>query len=173
MRINSFFPIYTQTNVLRMLFLGFSAGLPLLLIFGTLSFWLREAGHELSTIGFFSWIGLVYAFKWAWSPLVDQMPIPVLTSKLGRRRAWLLVSQIMVGVGLIGIATTDPSQGLSVVIGFAILTATASATQDIALDAFRIESGLIEEQGAMAATYQMGYRIAMITSSAGTLLLGS
>ena len=91
MRINSFFAIYTQTNVLRMLFLGFSAGLPLLLIFGTLSFWLREAGHELSTIGFFSWIGLVYAFKWAWSPLVDQMPIPVLTSKLGRRRAWLLV----------------------------------------------------------------------------------
>jgi PAT family beta-lactamase induction signal transducer AmpG len=173
MRINSFFAIYTQTNVLRMLFLGFSAGLPLLLIFGTLSFWLREAGHELSTIGFFSWIGLVYAFKWAWSPLVDQMPIPVLTPKLGRRRAWLLVSQIMVGVGLIGIATTDPSQGLSVLIGFSILTATASATQDIALDAFRIESGLIEEQGAMAATYQMGYRIAMITSSAGALLLAS
>jgi len=173
MRLNTFFAIYMQTNVLRMLFLGFSAGLPLLLIFGTLSFWLREAGHELSTIGFFSWIGLVYAFKWAWSPLVDQMPIPVLTTKLGRRRAWLLLSQIMVGISLIGIATTDPAQGLSVLIGFAILTAFASASQDIALDAFRIESGLIEEQGAMAATYQIGYRIAMITSSAGTLLLAS
>ncbi len=172
-RINSFFIIYTQTNVLRMLFLGFSAGLPILLVFGTLSFWLREAGHDLSTIGFFSWIGLLYAFKWVWSPLVDQMPIPVLTIQLGRRRAWLLISQILVSVGLIGIATTDPSQGLSVLIGFSILTAFASATQDIALDAFRIESGLIEEQGAMAATYQMGYRIAMITASAGTLLLAS
>ena len=132
-RINSFFIIYTQTNVLRMLFLGFSAGLPILLVFGTLSFWLREAGHDLSTIGFFSWIGLLYAFKWVWSPLVDQMPIPVLTIQLGRRRAWLLISQILVSVGLIGIATTDPSQGLSVLIGFSILTAFASATQDLSL----------------------------------------
>ncbi|MDA0862119.1 MAG: MFS transporter [Proteobacteria bacterium] len=173
MTVTAFFKIYTQENVLRMLFLGFSAGLPLLLVFGTLSFWLREAGLELSAIGFFSWIGLVYAFKWAWSPLVDQLPIPVLTAKFGKRRSWLLVSQIAVGIGLFGIATSDPSKGMSALIGFALLTAFASATQDIALDAFRIESGLIEDQGAMAATYQMGYRLAMITSSAGALFLAS
>lgn len=173
MTVTDFFKIYTQTNVLRMLFLGFSAGLPLLLVFGTLSFWLREAGLELSAIGFFSWIGLVYAFKWAWSPLVDQLPIPVLTARFGKRRSWLLVSQIAVGIGLFGIATSDPSKGISGLIGFALLTAFASATQDIALDAFRIESGLIEDQGAMAATYQMGYRLAMITSSAGALFLAS
>lgn len=173
MTVTDFFKIYTQTNVLRMLFLGFSAGLPLLLVFGTLSFWLREAGLELSVIGFFSWIGLVYAFKWAWSPLVDQLPIPVLTARFGKRRSWLLVSQIAVGIGLFGIATSDPSKGISGLIGFALLTAFASATQDIALDAFRIESGLIEDQGAMAATYQMGYRLAMITSSAGALFLAS
>ena len=173
MTVKAFFKIYTQTNVLRMLFLGFSAGLPLLLVFGTLSFWLREAGLELSAIGFFSWIGLVYAFKWAWSPLVDQLPIPVLTTKFGKRRSWLLVSQIAVGIGLFGIATSDPSKGISGLIGFALLTAFASATQDIALDAFRIESGLVEDQGAMAATYQMGYRLAMISSSAGALFLAS
>ena len=173
MNISAFFTIYTQINVLRMLFLGFSAGLPLLLVFGTLSFWLREAGLELSAIGFFSWIGLVYAFKWAWSPLVDQLPIPLLTTKLGKRRSWLLVSQVAIAIGLMGIATTDPAIGISSLIGFALLTAFASATQDIALDAFRIESGLIEDQGAMAATYQMGYRIAMITASAGALFLAS
>ena len=173
MNVRDLFTIYTQTNVLRMLFLGFSAGLPLLLVFGTLSFWLREAGLELSAIGFFSWIGLVYAFKWAWSPLVDQLPIPLLNKKLGKRRSWLLLSQITVAVGLIGIATTDPARGISGLIGFALLTAFASATQDIALDAYRIESGLIEDQGAMAATYQMGYRMAMITSSAGALFLAS
>jgi PAT family beta-lactamase induction signal transducer AmpG len=173
MTVKAFFKIYTQTNVWRMLFLGFSAGLPLLLVFGTLSFWLREAGLELSAIGFFSWIGLVYAFKWAWSPLVDQLPIPLLTAKFGKRRSWLLVSQIAVGIGLFGIAISDPSKGVSGLIGFALLTAFASATQDIALDAFRIESGLVEDQGAMAATYQMGYRLAMITSSAGALFLAS
>ena len=173
MTVKAFFKIYTQTNVLRMLFLGFSAGLPLLLVFGTLSFWLREAGLELSAIGFFSWIGLVYAFKWAWSPLVDQLPIPVLTTKFGKRRSWLLVSQIAVGIGLFGIAVSDPSKGISGLIGFALLTAFASATQDIALDAFRIESGVVEDQGAMAATYQMGYRLAMIISSAGALFLAS
>ena len=173
MNVRDLFTIYTQTNVLRMLFLGFSAGLPLLLVFGTLSFWLREAGLELSAIGFFSWIGLVYAFKWAWSPLVDQLPIPLLNKKLGKRRSWLLLSQITVAVGPSGIATTDPARGISGLIGFALLTAFASATQDIALDAYRIESGLIEDQGAMAATYQMGYRLAMITSSAGALFLAS
>ena len=95
--------IYGQPRVVRMLFLGFSAGLPLLLVFGTLSFWLREAGVDLSTIGFFSLFGLVYGFKWTWSPLVDQLPIPVLTRLLGKRRSWLLVSQLAVALGLCGI----------------------------------------------------------------------
>ena len=165
--------VYIQPNVIRMLFLGFSAGLPLLLILGTLSFWLREAGLNLSTIGFFSWVGLVYAFKWVWSPLVDKLPILFLTSRFGRRRAWLLLSQSLIILGLVGVATHDPSEQLTFVVLFALLSAFSSATQDIALDAFRIESGAIDDQGAMAATYQIGYRIAMIVSSAGALFLAS
>ena len=88
--------MYTEAATLRMLLLGFSAGLPLLLVFGTLSFWLREAGVNRTTIGYLSWVGLAYAFKWMWAPLVDRMPIPVLTRLLGRRRSWLLVSQITI-----------------------------------------------------------------------------
>ncbi len=165
--------IYGQANVLRMLTLGFSAGLPLLLIFGTLSFWLREAGVDLSTIGFFSWVGLVYAFKWVWSPLVDQLEIPYLTKKLGRRRSWLLIAQLSVMGALIGLAITDPSIYLSAMVLLALWAAFSSATQDIALDAFRIESGGHDDQGAMAAAYQLGYRIAMIVASAGALFLAS
>ncbi len=165
--------IYTQPRVVRMLFLGFSAGLPLLLVFGTLSFWLREAGVDLSTIGFFSLVGLVYGFKWTWSPLVDQLPIPVLTRMLGKRRSWLLASQLVVAIGLCGMALSDPADGLQRIVALALLTAFASATQDIALDAFRIESAKVEEQGAMAAAYQAGYRGAMLMASAGALLIAA
>ncbi len=165
--------IYTQPRVVRMLFLGFSAGLPLLLVFGTLSFWLREAGVDLSTIGFFSLVGLVYGFKWTWSPLVDQLPIPVLTRMLGKRRSWLLASQLVVAIGLCGMALSDPADGLQRIVALALLTAFASATQDIALDAFRIESAKVEEQGAMAAAYQAGYRGAMLMASAGALLIAT
>ncbi|MEL0070167.1 MAG: MFS transporter [Betaproteobacteria bacterium] len=163
--------VYTKIRVIRMLFLGFSAGLPLLLLLGTLSFRLREAGLDLALIGFFSWIGLTYAFKWAWAPLVDQLPVPLLTKALGRRRSWLICSQLLVIIGLSGLAFCDPSISITAVIWFSLLTAIGSATQDIALDAFRIESAGTEDQGAMAATYQIGYRVAMLVASAGALFL--
>lgn len=152
-----------------MLALGFSAGLPLLLILGTLSFWLREAGIDRATIGHLSWIGLAYGFKWMWSPLVDRLPLPLLTRLLGRRRAWLLLSQITIAIALVGMASTDPLENLPHMIFFALAVAFASATQDIALDAYRIEAVELRLQGAMAATYQGGYRLAMILASAGVL----
>jgi len=156
-----------------MLSLGFSAGLPLLLVFGTLSFWLREAGIDRTTIGFLSWVGLAYGFKWVWSPLVDRMPIPWLTRTLGRRRSWLLASQTVIMVALVSMAMTDPQQSLAPVVWCAIAVAFGSATQDIALDAFRIESADTEHQAALAATYQTGYRLAMIWSGAGALWIAA
>ena len=98
--------VYAEPASLRMLSLGFSSGLPLLLVFGTLSFWLREAGIDRTTIGFMSWIGLAYAFKWAWSPMVDRLPIPILTRALGRRRSWLLLAQAVIMAALVGMALT-------------------------------------------------------------------
>jgi len=167
------FKVYTQPRVVGMLFLGFSAGLPLLLVLGTLSFWLREAGIDRATIGYLSWIGLAYGFKWAWSPLVDRLPLPMLTRLLGRRRSWMLLAQTGIVAGLIGMALTDPAQDLTRIAQFAILVAFASATQDIALDAYRIEAVKLEWQAAMAATYQTGYRIAMIAASAGVLWIAA
>ncbi len=165
--------VYREPASLRMLALGFSAGLPLLLVFGTLSFWLREAGVQRATIGFLSWIGLAYAFKWVWAPLVDRLPIPLLHRRLGRRRSWLLLAQAVVVAGLCGLALSDPRAGLGAVVGCALLVAFGSATQDIALDAFRIESADAERQAALAATYQTGYRLAMIWSGAGVLWLAA
>ncbi len=165
--------VYAQPRVIGMLFLGFSAGLPLLLILGTLSFWLREAGIDRTTIGYLSWIGLAYGFKWAWSPLVDRLRLPLLTRTFGRRRAWLLLAQVGIVVGLVGMALTDPAQDLNRIVQFAILVAFASATQDIALDAYRIEAVKVEWQAAMAATYQTGYRLAMIVASAGVLWIAA
>ena len=161
--------IYVQPASLRMLFLGFAAGLPLLLVLGTLSFRLREAGIDRSTIGYLSWVGLAYAFKWMWAPLVDRLPIPYLTRQLGRRRSWLLLAQAMVIVGLVGMAISDPRQTLGPVVWCALLVAVGSATQDIALDAFRIESAEPTQQAALAASYQTGYRLAMIWAGAGVL----
>ncbi len=165
--------IYSHPRVLGMLSLGFSAGLPLLLILGTLSFWLREAGIDRTTIGHMSWIGLAYSLKWLWSPLVDRLSLPLLTRLMGRRRAWLLLSQIVIALALIGMANTDPVLNLTHLVYFALAVAFASATQDIALDAYRIEAVALELQGAMAATYQAGYRIAMITASAGVLWIAA
>lgn len=167
------FRIYTHPRVIGMLALGFSAGLPLLLILGTLSFWLREAGIDRATIGHLSWIGLAYGFKWMWSPLVDRLPLPLLTQWLGRRRAWLLLSQITIIISLVGMASTDPLVNLSHMVFFALAVAFASATQDIALDAYRIEAVELRLQGAMAATYQAGYRLAMILASAGVLWIAA
>jgi PAT family beta-lactamase induction signal transducer AmpG len=165
--------IYAHPRVLGMLALGFSAGLPLLLVLGTLSFWLREAGIDRATIGHLSWIGLAYGFKWVWAPLVDRMPLPWLSRWLGRRRAWLLLSQITIAVALVGMANTDPVEHLSHMVFFALAVAFASATQDIALDAYRIEAVAVRLQGAMAATYQAGYRLAMIMASAGVLWIAA
>ncbi len=165
--------LYLQPASLRMLALGFSAGLPLLLVLGTLSFRLREAGIDRSTIGYLSWVGLAYGVKWMWAPLVDRMPIPWLTRRLGRRRSWLLLSQIVIAAGLVGMALNDPSQLLGPLVAFALAVAVASATQDIALDAYRIESAEVNAQAALAACYQTGYRLAMIWAGAGVLWIAA
>lgn len=165
--------VYTEPATLRMLALGFSAGLPLLLVFGTLSFWLREAGVNRATIGFVSWVTLAYAFKWAWAPLVDRVPIPWFTARLGRRRSWLLLAQFGVIAGLVGMASTDPKLAVMPTVLFAVMVAFFSATQDIALDAFRIESADESRQAALSATYQTGYRLAMIWAGAGVLWIAA
>ncbi len=165
--------VYLEPASWRMLLLGFAAGLPLLLVLGTLSFRLREAGIDRTTIGYLSWVGLAYGFKWAWAPLVDRLPIPLLTRWLGRRRSWLLLAQAVVAAGLVGMALADPKQALATVVGCALVVAFASATQDIALDAFRIESADADRQAALAAAYQTGYRLAMIWSGAGVLWLAA
>lgn len=164
---------YRNPAALRMFFLGFSSGLPLLLVLGTLSFRLRECGIDLKTIGFMSWVGLCWGMKWLWAPLVDQLPLPWLTARLGRRRSWLLLAQAGLLVGLTLIAFSHPSEDLTQTALFAVLTAFFGATQDIALDAYRIESGTEEEQASFAAMYQTGYRLAMIWSGAGALALAA
>jgi len=165
--------LYLQPASLRMVALGFAAGLPLLLVLGTLSFRLREAGIDRSTIGYLSWVGLAYGVKWMWAPLVDRMPIPWLTRQLGRRRSWLLLSQIVIAGGLVGMALNDPSQLLGPLVACALAVAVASATQDIALDAYRIESAEVNAQAALAASYQTGYRLAMIWAGAGVLWIAA
>jgi PAT family beta-lactamase induction signal transducer AmpG len=165
--------VYLEPATLRMLALGFSAGLPLLLVLGTLSFRLREAGIDRTTIGYLSWVGLAYGFKWVWAPLVDRMPVPPLTTLLGRRRGWLLLAQMVVIAGLVGMAFNDPRAGLAPLVWCALLVAFGSATQDIALDAFRIESAATRKQAALAAAYQTGYRLAMIWAGAGVLWIAA
>ena len=165
--------VYLEGPTLRMLLLGFSAGLPLLLVLGTLSFWLREAGIDRTTIGYLSWVGLAYGFKWVWAPLVDRVPLPLLHGWLGRRRSWLLLSQLAIMAGLCGMAVNDPKLALEPLVWCALAVAFGSATQDIALDAYRIESADIDRQPALAAAYQTGYRLAMIWAGAGVLWLAA
>lgn len=164
------FRVYLQPAVIRLFFLGFASGLPILLVFSSLSVWLREAGVERATIGFFSWVSLAYAFKWAWAPAADRVDIPVLTKLVGRRRSWLLVVQISLVASIAFMAFINPQENLYLMSIAALLVAFFSASQDIVIDAFRIESGTQEQQAAMAATYQIGYRLAMIFASAGSLL---
>tara|TARA_R110001583_G_scaffold423_7_gene4035 strand:- start:17857 stop:19230 length:1374 start_codon:yes stop_codon:yes gene_type:complete len=165
--------IYLQKRVAILFLFGFSAGLPILLVFSTLSFWLREAGVSRASIGFFSWIALAYAFKWIWSPFVDRLSIPLLTPWLGRRRSWLLLSQISITLSLIGMAMSDPQQNLTLFAICALVVAYSSATQDIVIDAFRIESAPEKFQAAMAAAYMTGYRLAMIMAGAGSLAIAA
>ena len=161
--------VYGQARVRSMLFLGFSAGLPFYLVFQTLSAWLRQEGIERATIGMLAWVGLVYAVKFLWSPVVDRARIPLLFALLGRRRSWMLVAQVGIAIGLVNLATSDPSTGVMRIAFGALALAFCAATQDIAVDAWRIESAPVDMQGAMAAAYQVGYRAALITGSAGAL----
>ena len=163
--------VYRRRPVLSMLFLGFSAGLPFYLVFQTLSAWLRQEGIERSTIGMLSWVGLSYSFKFLWAPIVDRMPLPFLTKWLGRRRSWLLLAQAGIAVCILNMSWSQPSAGVISIAVWAVLLAFCAATQDISMDAWRIESVSVDLQGAMAAAYQVGYRAALITASAGAFII--
>jgi PAT family beta-lactamase induction signal transducer AmpG len=163
--------IYSRPRVLGMIFLGFAAGLPFLLVFTTLSAWLTEAGTTRTTIGFFSWIGITYSIKFFWAPVIDRLPFPLLTRVYGKRRGWMLAAQIAIATGLLGMALTDPRTDLVQIALFALLVAFGSATQDITIDAYRIEAVERNLQGAMAATYVLGYRLALLAAGAGALHL--
>lgn len=162
---------WREKSVWVMLFLGFSAGIPILLIFGTLSLWLREAGVSRSTATFFSWAILGYSFKFIWAPLVDRLPIPFLTKFLGRRRSWILLSQFLV-IGAIGLmASVDPKFNLTAMALAAVCLGFASTTQDIVIDAYRIEVAPPRLQAMLATTYISGYRVGMILAGAVALSL--
>jgi PAT family beta-lactamase induction signal transducer AmpG len=165
--------VYTRPRVVGMVFLGFAAGLPFLLVFTTLSAWLTRAGVDRTTIGFFSWIGITYSIKFFWAPVVDRLPLPFLTRVFGKRRSWMLVAQIGIAIGLSGMALTDPGTNLAQLALFALLVAFGSATQDITIDAYRIEAVDRNLQGAMAASYVLGYRLALLTAGAGALHLAN
>ncbi len=165
--------IYLRAPVITMLFLGFSAGLPFLLVFSTLSAWLRSDGVEVAAIGFFAWIGMLYSIKFFWAPVVDRLALPLLTRALGQRRSWMLLAQGMIVAGLAGLASLDPAGHLPLVAAFALLVAFGSATQDIAIDAFRIESAPDDVQAAMASTYIIGYRGGLLAAGAGALYVAS
>ena len=163
--------IYRQPRVLGMICLGFSAGLPFLLVFSTLSAWLRDIGIARTTIGFFSWVGITYSIKFFWAPVIDRLPLPGLTAWLGKRRSWMLVAQCTIILGLTGMALTNPHNELTQLAVFALLVAFGSATQDITVDAYRIEAVAQRLQGAMAATYVFGYRVALLATGAGAFYI--
>jgi MFS transporter, PAT family, beta-lactamase induction signal transducer AmpG len=162
-------------RVVTMLFLGFSAGLPLLLIFSTLSLWLREAGLDRAAVTFFSWAALAYSFKFVWAPVVSRVPVPLLGPRLGQRRAWLLLAQGLICLAIVTMAATDPAQGagLTHMALAAVLLGFSSATQDIVIDAYRIESDPGGLQPLMSSAYMAGYRLGMLSAGAGALLLAA
>lgn len=166
---------FIHPRVLTMLFLGFSAGVPILLIFSSLSLWLREAGVERSAVTFFSWAALGYSFKFVWAPLIDKLPLPFLTSWLGRRRSWMLFSQVAIIGAILWMAQTDPTVegSLTIMALAAVLLGFSSATQDVVIDAYRIESAESDLQALMSSTYIAGYRIGMLVAGAGALYLAS
>lgn len=163
--------VYGERRALVMLALGFASGLPNLLIFDTLSAWLRDAGLSLEVIAFFGLATLAYSLKFLWAPLVDRVALPGLTGLLGHRRSWMLACQGLIMLGLWLIAGGDPKAGLGWMAAFAVLVGFVSATQDIVIDAWRIEAASTEKQGAMAAAYQWGYRIAMIVAGVVPLIM--
>ena len=148
-----------RPKVLAMLLLGFSSGLPLYLVGNTMGYWMREGGSELSAIGFLSWVGLAYTLKFLWAPIIDKTDVPLL-GKLGRRRGWMVLSQVIVAIGLAGMAIVKPEGGLVVFGALALLAAFASATQDIVIDAWRIEiADNTEELGLLTSGTQIGYHV--------------
>ncbi|MFC5082364.1 AmpG family muropeptide MFS transporter [Microvirga arabica] len=163
--------VLTDGRIALMLPLGFSSGLPFLLVFSTLSAWLREAGISLTVIGMMSWVALAYSLKFLWAPIVDRYDVPVLSSLLGRRRGWMALAQLGVAAGLIGMAASNPQTGLPFTIVCAVLVAFASATQDVVIDGWRIDAAPTERQGMMAAALLLGYRLALITAGAGALYI--
>lgn len=170
-KIINFFTIYTQPRIIAIILLGFASGLPLALTLSTLTVWLSEAEVSRTTIGLFAAITTPYALKFLWSPLIDQMPLPYLTKKLGRRRGWMLFTQACLILSIIGLGSTNPAQDAGLTALWALFVAISSASQDIVIDAYRVE--LLEEaqQGVGAAAIVFGYRIGMLASGAGALYL--
>jgi len=167
---------WLHPRVVTMLVLGFSAGIPILLIFSTLSAWLTEAGISKSAVTFFSWAALGYSFKFVWAPLIDRIPLPYLTRKLGRRRAWMAVSQVIIMGAIFLMGLVDPAQSHGHLVAMAwaaVLLGFSSATQDIVIDAYRIECAEENLQAMLSASYITGYRIGMIVAGAGSLALAS
>jgi len=165
------FSLMLHRRVLVMLFLGFSAGLPILLIFSSLSLWLKDAEVSRSTITFFSWAALGYSFKFIWAPLVDNLRIPVLTAALGRRRSWILLSQIAIIISILAMAFSEPTSALTLTAIAAVMLGFSSATQDIVIDAYRIESAKGDMQSMLSSAYIAGYRTGMIVAGAGALYI--
>ncbi|MCC7516190.1 MAG: MFS transporter, partial [Pseudomonadales bacterium] len=161
---------FAQPAALTMFFFGFTSGLPFLLVGSTLSTWLKDSGVSLEQIGLISLVGLTYSFKFLWAPVVDGLRVPLL-SRLGQRRSWLLFAQGLLALALLGMAWVTPMGSLSAFIALAALTAFAGATQDVVVDAYRIEIASLEAQGALAATATLGYRIALLLSGALALVL--
>lgn len=161
----------TDPRLALMLALGYSSGLPFLLIFSTQSAWLREAGVSKAEIGLMSYCALAFSFKFLWAPIIDRFDPPGLARFLGRRRAWMLIAQVGVAAGLAGLAFAQPQASLVWSITFAALTAFAAATQDVSIDGWRIDAAPVEKQGMMTAVYSLGYRLAMICAGAGALYL--
>ena len=165
--------IYKDIRVIRLLILGFSSGLPILLIFSTLSLWLKSAGIDRSTITLFSWAGLAYSFKFLWAPVMDKIPITFLTNKFGHRKSWLIISQLMLIISLAMVGFIDPKYNLSLMAIIIVFIGFSSATQDAMVDTYRIESAPKKLQSAMSGIYIVGYRLGMIAAGAGSLILAS
>jgi PAT family beta-lactamase induction signal transducer AmpG len=165
--------VYGQPRMLSMLALGFSSGLPFMLIYSTLSAWLRQSGIERATIGMLSWVSLVYTLKFLWAPVVDRLRLPLIGRLLGQRRSWMLLAQAGIASALLALAGSNPKIQVAHMALLALLLAFAAATQDVAIDAWRIESAPQREQGAMAAAYQLGYRLAILVGGAGALWIAA
>ena len=165
--------VYLRPRLLIILALGFASGLPLALTFGTLTFWLAEEGISKGAIGLFALVGTAYTLKFLWSPLMDQLSLPLLTRWLGRRRGWMLACQIVLMVTMIGLGQTDPTVDIGLMALWAVALAFASASQDIVIDAYRVEILTEQEQGAGAAMIVFGYRVGMLISGAGALYIAS